>query len=386
MKEMIKAAIFTPGKRGWGLPMLFWGPGGVGKSDIIEEVGREWKMHVEVLSPSERGEGAFGVTPMPRKMVSGAYVVTYPAPDWIESFEDFDGRGIVFLDELTTAPPILQAPMLGLIQAGRIGGATLGSLVRILAAANPPEIAANGWEPAPPLANRLGHMNWEAPTEDEWAQFTLSNSGIDDRNSVRNDPAAEEARVLAAWPSAYAKAAGLITSFHSRNRGKLHNHPKAGDPNSGRAWCSHRSWSNAIRAAASAEIHGLSESDSIEMISAFVGSGAVKELIQYKLTMDLPDPADVLDGKVKWEHDPDRLDRSMAIINSLVSLAVTSEVNRATRVPRLWSIIDKTPADDVVALTIKPLSKARLTTHPAATPVLARIRPIQKAAGISQKL
>lgn len=383
MKHIIKAAIFTPSSRGWGLPFLFWGPGGVGKSDIIEEVGKEWRMHVEVLSPSERGEGAFGVTPMPRKTSSGAYVVSYPAPDWIESFEDFDGRGIVFVDELTTAPAVLQAPMLGLIQARRIGGATLGPGVRIIAAANPPEIAANGWELAPPLANRLGHLTWDAPTADAWAQFTLGDSGLEDEAPTRNDPAAEEARVLAAWPNAYAKAAGLITSFHCRNRGKLHNHPAAGDPASGRAWPSHRSWSNAVRAMASADVHSLSEVDAIEMVAAFVGNGAVKELLTFKAAMDLPDPADVLDGKVSWQHDPDRLDRSMAVLNSIVSLAVTSDANRSTRVPRLWSIIDKTPADDIVAMSIKPLSKARLTTHPAALPVLARIRPMLKAAGVN---
>lgn len=383
MKDIIKAAIFTPGKRGWGMPLLFWGPGGVGKSDIIEEVGREWRMHVEVLSPSERGEGAFGVTPMPRKTSSGSYVVTYPAPDWIEAFEDFDGRGVVFVDELTTAPSVLQAPMLGLIQARRIGGATLGPGVRIIAAANPPEIAANGWELAPPLANRLGHMTWDAPTEDEWAGFMLSDSGLDNGNATRHDPAAEEARVVAAWPSAYAKASGLITSFHTRNRGKLHNHPKVGDPQAGRAWCSHRSWSNATRAAASAEVHGLSESDQVNMLAAFVGDGVVKELLTFKANMDLPDPAEVLDGKVKWEHDPDRIDRSYAVLNSLVSLAVTSDTNRASRVGKLWSIIDKTAADDVVAMAIPPLSKARLTSHPGALPVLARVRPLLKAAGIN---
>jgi MoxR-like ATPase len=383
MEEVIKAAIFTPGKRGWGLPMLYWGLSGVGKSDIIEEIGQRWKMHVEVLSPSERGEGAFGVTPMPRKAVGGGYVTSYPAPDWIENFEDFDGRGIVFLDELTTAAPMIQAAMLGLIQARRIGGATLGSSVRILGAANPPDRAAAGWDLAAPIANRFGHAEWAPPTEREWSDHEMSGNDLEDEKPQRNDPAAEEARVLAAWPTARANAVGLITSFHIRNPGKLHAQPDVGNPQGGRAWASHRSWSNAVRAMASAKVHGLSDADSVALISGFVGEGATRELLVFQAQMDLPDPADVLDGKVQWEHDDSRLDRSMAVLNSIVSLAVGSDTNRATRLPRLWSIIDKTPADDIIAMSIKPLSRARLTTHPSAVPVLARIRPMLKAAGIA---
>lgn len=383
MEEVIKAAIFTPGKRGWGLPMLFWGLSGVGKSDIIEEVGRKWKMHVEVLSPSERGEGAFGVTPMPRKALSGGYVTSYPAPDWIENFEDYDGRGIVFLDELTTAAPMIQAAMLGLIQGHRIGGATLGRGVRIMGAANPPDRAAAGWDLAAPTANRFGHFEWANPTEREWSDHEMSENDLEDEAPVRCDPDAEEKRVLARWPTARANAVGLVTAFHLRNTGKLHAQPDVGNPQGGRAWASHRSWSNAIRAMASAEVHALSDADATALITGFVGEGMTRELLMFKVQMDLPDPADVLDGKVKWEHDESRLDRSMAVLNSIVSLAVGSDTNRAARLPRLWSIIDKTSADDIIAMSIKPLSRARLTTHPSAVPVLARIRPMLKAAGVA---
>lgn len=383
-ENIIKAAIFTPTSKGWGLPTLFWGLSGVGKSDIIEEIGRKWKMHVEVLSPSERGEGAFGVTPVPRQTASGGYVMSYPSPDWTEVFEDFDGRGIVFLDELTTAPPIIQAAMLGLIQAKRIGGAQLDPKVRILGAANPPDQAANGWDLAAPAANRVAHIPWDVPSEADWAAYELGGGGFDP-DEERFDPAAEEARVLAGWTGARARAVGLFTAFHQRRKGLLHKQPDAGDPSASRAWPSHRSWSNAVLAWASAEIHKLTAEERSLMVEGFIGQGALTEFLKWVHTMDLPDPYDVLDGRVSWDHDPSRLDRSQAVMSSLTAVMIKSEAKdpkHEKRLLRLWQIFDQCPADDVTAISMKPLSRARLTTHPAAMPVLARLRPMMKAAGL----
>jgi len=380
-ESIIKAALFTPTSRGWGLPALFWGLSGVGKSDLIESVGKKWRMHVEVLSPSERGEGAFGVTPVPRQ-VGSAYVMSYPAPDWIESFEDFDERGIVFLDELTTAPPIIQAAMLGLIQAKRIGGATLPKGVRILAAANPPELAAGGWDLAPPAANRLGHLHWSPPTEEEWADFELGGAQLEPTEVL--DPAAEEARVLKVWGRERAKAVGLFTAFHLRKRGMLHKQPEAGSPQATRAWASHRSWSNAILAWTSSAVHSLTAAERIAFVEGFVGEGATRELLAFAHTMDLPDPVDLLEGRVTWEHDPRRLDRSQAVISSCVALVTGAPKDNAeVRVPALWTLLDRCPADDVTALAVRPLSKAGLTRTREAVPVLARLRPVLVAAGLA---
>lgn len=379
IESIIKAALFTPTSRGWGLPTLFWGLSGVGKSDVIEAVGRKWRMHVEVLSPSERGEGAFGVTPVPREVVGG-FVMSYPAPDWIEAFEDFSDRGIVFLDELTTAPPIIQAAMLGLIQAKRIGGATLPKGVRILAAANPPELAAGGWDLAPPAANRLAHLAWEPPTVEEWSDFELGGASLEPEET--HDPEAEERRVMSLWGRERAKAVGLVTAFHTRKRGMLHSQPEAGSPAATRAWPSHRSWSNAILAWASSHVHELSPADRIGFVEGFVGAGPTRELLAFANSMDLPDPVDLLEGRVSWDHDSRRLDRSQAVMSSLVSLVTSDPKTNATvRIPALWSILDRCPADDIAAMAVRPLSKAGLTRTREAIPVLARLRPVLAAAG-----
>lgn len=391
MDRILKAAIFTPTNKGWGLPLLFWGDSGLGKSDRIEAFGRRWGMPVMVLAPGEMGEGAFGVTPVPRVVDSktGLMRMTYPAPDWIDMFEDSDGRGIVFCDELTTAEPHIQAAELGLINSRRIGGTYLGALVRVIGAANDPRRAANGHELSAPLANRLGHISTEAPGEEQWGQHLISANGmkLDSDAKREHDPAAEEKRVLELWPAAWAKASGLVSSFHLRNRGKLHKQPEAGDPASGKAWPSHRSWSKATAALAASEVHNLTETEAMELVAGFVGDGCVKELLEYRQAMDLPDPAELIAGRVKWAHEPHRLDRSMAVLNSAASYLIglqipQAEVTKDTRVKKMWEILDSVPADDIVTMAGAPLVKAKLQFHAAAMKPLARLTPMLKAAGL----
>src|SRR5207248_8810483 len=47
-------------------------------------------------------------------------------------------RGLLFLDELTTAPPAVQAAMLRVVLERVVGDVTLPPAVRVVAAANPP--------------------------------------------------------------------------------------------------------------------------------------------------------------------------------------------------------------------------------------------------------
>ena len=49
---------------------------------------------------------------------------------------------------------------------------TLPPEVRVVAAANPPDQAADGWELAPPLANRLVHIDW--PTDGRYIAHGLA--------------------------------------------------------------------------------------------------------------------------------------------------------------------------------------------------------------------
>ncbi|NEA88457.1 AAA family ATPase, partial [Streptomyces sp. SID14436] len=80
-------------------------------------------------------------------------------PDWAVRLVR-EGRGLLFLDELSTAPPAVQAALLRLVLERRVGALRLPPGVRIVAAANPRASAADGWELSAPLANRFVHLPW----------------------------------------------------------------------------------------------------------------------------------------------------------------------------------------------------------------------------------
>ena len=409
IEKIITAALMTPGERGnWGLPLLFWGPPGVAKSDRIEAAARACGLPCEVLSPGERGEAAFGVIPVPREVEvteedqdTGEtrkvkrFVIDSPQPSWTLRFEDSDGAGCVFIDECVQTPPAIQPALLGAIHARRIGAHFLGKRVRVLAAANPVAIGG-GYDLPAPVANRLGHFDWPMPSVDEWVQW-LTMAGSDKEKF--GDAAKEEARVEAAWGSAFAWSKGIVGSFLRARRvptsdkefgGQtfLHGMPrKSTDPNLSKAWRSPRTWALATRALAGSRIHGLDDEEQAALVGSFVGEGAAVELFAYMRSADLPMPEDVLDGKVKLDHDPMRLDRTMAVLSSCAAfVAPPNAPKRNERAGKLWEIIGGLlgQADDLVVLTIYTLTNAKLHQIKEAVPVLLKARPVLTAAGIGR--
>jgi MoxR-like ATPase len=312
LQKIMRAALFTPTRSGWGLPLLFWGPPGVGKSDIIEGVAASHGFPCEVLSPGERGEGAFGVTPMPD---ADGYI-SYPPPRWSAQFTSEAG-GLVFLDEINTAPPAIQAAMMGLLLKRRIGGSVLDGRTRMMGAANDVADSAGGWDLAPPVANRLGHLPWEAPSESEWTDWLMaSDEGVQSSTPAEQ----QEKAVMAAWNESWSRQRGLVAGFIRSKPDALHKQPPTGSPEASKAWPSHRSWEFATRALASAKVNGLTEADGDMFAAAFVGSGIIGELITYRAAADLPDPTALLDGRIKWKPDFKRLDRTYAVLGSTTSI------------------------------------------------------------------
>jgi len=380
--SIMKAALFTPLSDGrWGLPLILWGPPGIAKTATARLMAKIWQFHCEALAPGERGEGAFGVTPVPVENGHGT-VLDYPPPEWVRSLrlEDDSEAGVVFLDELNTAPPALSPALLGAIQERRIGGHCFGPRVRVIGAANPVGHAAGGWDLAAPVANRLGHIDWPAPEPDEWGTWLVG--GENESVEVR-DPLAEEARVLKAWSGAFAKAAGLAAAFVRRRPELLHKMPPDGDPAQSRAWPSPRTWEYAVRARASAEVHGLSDVEQEELIAAFIGSAAAGEWCVWIDEADLPEPADVLDGKTKWKHDPMRLDRTAAVLSSCAALVAPAKAEkRKARAEAMWKLMGEIMKDakDVVVPAMKSMVQAGLHRSKEATPVLAKMHSVVSAA------
>ena len=395
MHTIIKAALFTPTYRGWGLPLLFWGDPGVAKSDIIEEVGRSYGMHVEVLSPGERGEGAFGVTPMPVAHGSSHYI-TYPEPEWVLHLEEKDGRGLIFVDELNTAQGSMKPALLGLIQAKRIGGKYLGALTRVMGAANPPDDAADGSDLPASTANRLGHVQWQAPSVQSWAQWLMAlDGGMAQENALSGNATSaidEELRVSAEWAGPFAQARGLVTGFLTSKSSQLHRKPGVDSPDLSRAWPSRRTWYLATCALASCAVHSLEADDRGTLLRAFVGEAATRELLEWEASLDLPDAADVLDGAVPFEHDPVRLDITRAVLSSCAMLVADPKCpRRKERLDVMWALLQSVAdarAIDIVMPAARTVARSqpfaggkRPADHKIGQKVLAALHPAMQAAG-----
>ncbi|SPL96354.1 MoxR-like ATPases [[Actinomadura] parvosata subsp. kistnae] len=141
------------------LPVLLWGAPGTGKTSAVLALGERLGLPVEAVVGSIREPSDFAGLPVLRDRETW-----FAPPRWAERLAAA-GTGILFLDELTTAPPAVQAAMLRVVLERTVGDLALPPSVRIVAAANPPEQAADGWDLSAPLANRLIHLDWTVSAE-----------------------------------------------------------------------------------------------------------------------------------------------------------------------------------------------------------------------------
>jgi len=394
-QEILHASFFTPMPGGrWGSPLILWGEPGTAKTALIELLARLYGMPCEALQPGAKGEGAFGVTPCPSETSDGKggrrMVIGYPPPEWTAGFTEETG-GVIFFDELTTAPPAIQPVLLGGVQNREIGGWKAPLRTRVYGAANyvGQQTAGGGWPIPGSVANRCGHIDWPGPDCDQWATFLLGGAGSESES--RRDPVLEEQMVLSMWPGEWALAAGQGTAFLRRRPELLHKRPTDDDPQLGRAWPSRRSWEYALRALSAARIHKLSREDTEEYVAAFVGTAAATECFNWLDEQDLPDIAALLDGQVKWVADYDRLDRTEAVLSACSAMvAPIGAAMRDQRMARLWELLQDVTdmAKDIAlpAVTVLCGAKAkdgRPLRHdgPAATKVLARLHLMANSTG-----
>ncbi len=432
---VMHALLFTPAGRitrggvsevRWGLNALFEGDPGGGKTSVVkskvasitstDRVGVIAPWQCKVMVPGD-GEGQFGIVPVPRgggdvsscidrvitAVQNGAeysvalaeqvrlhasedMTLSHPRPDWTRMFDG--GRpGVVFCDEISTAPGHIQAPMLTLCSERTIAGFTFHGRVRVLGAMNPVHQAAGGQDISLPLANRFGHFPWGNMTNEQHCAYML---GIDDEASddLSTDGDAEEARVMAAWKNgAWAQAVGLETEFHRSLPGFKNMCPKADEVTVGMAWASDRTWEMATRAYASSIVHGLSATDRDNFVASFIGQKAYEAFAIFCEQVDMPSITDVADGKVEFAWNPRRLDRSAAIVNAWAALvAPKTATDRDARAERLWEALGKTQNFDIVAPAAQVLTKAGLAFSKAARPVMIALRMPMELAGVKGAL
>ncbi|MFE9093508.1 AAA family ATPase [Streptomyces sp. NPDC007264] len=331
-------------------PVLLWGEPGIGKSAGMEQLAAGLGIRLETVVASVHEPSDFAGLPIVGDDPATTGVPMAP-PDWAVRLAR-TGHGLLFFDELSSAPPAVQAALLRVVLERRVGSLVLPEAVRIVAAANPPSSAADGWHLSPPLANRFVHLHW---THDP---RTVAR-GMAGTWPAMTVPVVDPAKA----PGAVARARGAVSGFLTARPGLVHHMP-ADAENRGRAWPSPRTWEMALTLLAAGYATGAGRESVAAALTGAVGDGAGIELLSYLEHLDLPDPDRVLADPDAFAL-PDRGDRQLAFLIAVVA-AIQDDLTRE-RWEAGWAVLGKAVdagVPDVAARAAVDLAAMRDTDWP----------------------
>ncbi|MFF3214044.1 AAA family ATPase [Streptomyces sp. NPDC002886] len=321
------------------LPVLLWGEPGIGKTAALTQLAASLDLPLTTVIASVHEPSDFSGLPIVGDDPAEQGVPMAP-PDWAVRLVRA-GRGLLFLDELSTAPPAVQAALLRLVLERRIGALRLPPEVRIVAAANPRSSAADGWELSPPLANRFVHLQWTHDQEvvvrglgGTWPRATL--------------PRLDPERLPEAVDFARRAVCGLLAA-----RPKLVHRLPSGETRRGGPWPSPRSWEMTLCLIAFATAAGSSREVLSLLVRGTVGDGPGLELLASLDRMDLPDPESLL-ADPAGAVLPERGDLRQAVLDGVVE-AVQGRPEKA-RWDAAWALLARALESGAPDLVVVPAS------------------------------
>ena len=240
-------------------PVFMWGPPGIGKSDIVKQIGDEQERNVidvrlSLWEPTDiKGIPYYN---------SQANTMSWAAPSELPT--DPEDTSILFLDELNSAAPATQAAAYQLILNRRVGTYVLPKGVSIVAAGNREADKGVTYRMPAPLANRFLHLELRTDFED-WLNWATLN-----------------------------KVHEQVVGYLGFAKQDLYDFdPKS----SSRSFATPRSWSFVSDLLKDDD---LSESTLTDLVAGAVGEGlAVKFMAHRTVAKQMPKPEDILAGKVK---------------------------------------------------------------------------------------
>jgi MoxR-like ATPase len=237
------------------VPLHIWGPCGVGKSQIVFQVAddtqREFRdVRAGQLDPVDlRG--------LPR---IASHQTEWAPPKFLPT----SGKGILFLDELTSAPQMTQAACYQLVLDRRLGEYVLPDGWVVIAAGNPASERGVHFSMPRPLRNRFVHLNLEADLP-EWCRWAV-------RAGIRSE----------------------IIAFLRFKPALLHDADATSDQN---AWPTPRSWemaSNVLRGVAGKTGVWAAETEA-QLLEGTIGHAATAEFVGFlRLFRQLPSIDEIL--------------------------------------------------------------------------------------------
>ncbi|PTT42982.1 ATPase [Acidovorax sp. HMWF018] len=239
-------------------PVFIWGPVGAGKSDVVASVAKELGLELRdvrlnLMDPVDLK--GFPVVRGTGKTQTMAFV----PPDFLPT----KGKGILFLDEMNSAPQSVQAAAYQLILNRKLGDYEMPDGWAVIAAGNrASDRSVVNAQPAA-LANRFVHIDFEVDVDD-WFTWATQN-GVSD----------------------------ITRAFIKFRSNLLHSFDPATNP---RAFPSPRSWVFVDDVLQS----GLAADTEFELIKGTVGEGAAAEYIAFaKMARDLPTAEEILANPTK---------------------------------------------------------------------------------------
>ncbi len=282
------------------VPVFLWGPPGIGKSSIVRQIAQEKgigfvDLRLSLLDPTDLR----GIPFFDQESRQAVWEPAAVLPGGSEA------EGILFLDELNTAAPMVQASAYQLILDRRIGEYRLPDGWAIVAAGNRESDRGVVYRMPAPLANRFVHLEMAIDVE-QWRRWAIG-AGID----------ASIIGFISARPDA-------LFAFDAKS--------------SHRSFATPRSWEYVDKILKSTPEPELL----MPLISGSIGEELAAEFLSWRTSADeLPDLKALLEGEeVIVPEDPNALH----VLSSMIMQSVTPETPRET-LEHLLNYLMKVPGE-----------------------------------------
>tara|TARA_R110000803_G_scaffold79057_3_gene144489 strand:- start:19691 stop:20689 length:999 start_codon:yes stop_codon:yes gene_type:complete len=236
-------------------PVMVWGQPGIGKSQIMLQVAKA--LDIPILDQRLAQMDPVDLRGIPyTKEIKGKVYTDWAMPGFLPRVDRDGENGILFLDELPSAPQANQAAAYQLILDRKLGDYELPEGWVVFGAGNLASHRAISVRMSSALANRFGHFEELEVDKDEWNAWAINAKIDQDILSFINF------------------RPGLLNDFNP----DVHAFPTP------------RSWEMLNR-----HMPHLDNSNRFTTVKGFVGEGAASEFIAYyKHKRDLPDFSDIL--------------------------------------------------------------------------------------------
>src|SRR6056300_1460801 len=244
-------------------PIFLWGPPGIGKSEVVEQITNSLTnshlidIRLSLWEPTDiKGIPYFDAND---NIMAWAPPSELPSEEFAKQFDHI----VLFLDEMNSAAPSVQAAAYQLILNRRVGQYKLPDNVMIVAAGNRDADKGVTYRMPAPLANRFVHLEL-AVSFDDWFEWAVN-------NNIHKD----------------------VVGFLQFSKKDLYDF----DPKSpSRSFATPRSWTFVYELIED----DLDENTTTDLVSGSVGERlAVKFMAHRKIASTMPNPTDILTGKVK---------------------------------------------------------------------------------------